>query len=37
MLSLARLNFASVAQSVEQCFRKAEVVGSIPTAGFGEI
>ncbi len=25
---------ASVAQLVEQCFRKAEVVGSNPTAGF---
>jgi hypothetical protein len=25
--------FADVAQLVEQCFRKAEVVGSIPTIG----
>ena len=25
--------FADVAQPVEQCFRKAEVVGSIPTVG----
>ncbi|GEM_PF-6925503 len=24
---------ASIAQLVEQCFRKAEVVGSTPTAG----
>ncbi len=28
--------YADVAQPVEQCFRKAEVVGSIPTVGLGK-
>src|SRR5689334_16103165 len=33
MLQLAGSGHADVAQLVEQCFRKAKVVGSIPTVG----